>query len=178
MQGFTLRPTFEIPLAESRTDAIAKLSIEFSKALDSKANEPGSFLMHGEYGELHLPVAEHRLWSPHLSFYICERNQGGLLRGRFAPRIEIWTLVWVFYLALAFTAFFGLIFAYSQWMLREPTWGHWIAVLALGLILLLYLTANVGQQLSSDQMAALRTRLDKILEDAKVTAEISGGPSA
>lgn len=163
MTLFQLRPTFEIPLSENRLEAIAKLETEFAR---SKKGD--HFLMHGEYGELHLPAVEHRLWSPHLSFYVSERNEQCLIHGRFAPRLDVWTFVWVIYLAMSFSAFFGFALAYSQWMLGESGWGLWVAAVALLAIMVLYVVANVGQQLSADQMSALRSRLDIILQNAGV----------
>ncbi len=168
MTLFQLRPTFEIPLSDNRSDAIAKLETQF--ALSSKDEH---FLMHGEYGELHLPATEHRLWSPHLSFYVSERNEQCLIHGRFAPRLDVWTFVWVIYLAMSFTAFFGFALAYSQWMLGESGWGLWVASLALLAILTLYVVANIGQQLSVDQMSALRNRLEQTLQSAGV--RLAGG---
>lgn len=70
--------------------------------------------MHGEYGELRLAAVEHRLRLPHLSFYVSERDGRTLIRGRFAPRLEVWTFVWIVYLAMSFTAFFGLVLANSR----------------------------------------------------------------
>lgn len=163
MSLFQLRPTFEISLLDQRLEAIAKLEKEFARI-----GKGDNFLMHGEYGELHLPAAEHRLWSPHLSFYVAERDHQGLIHGRFAPRLEVWTFVWVLYLAMSFTAFFGLAFAYSQWMLGEAGWGMWVAVVAIAAIMCLYAVANIGQQWSADQMADLRNRLDRILLEAGV----------
>ncbi len=78
MSIFSLRPTFEIPLAEERQPAIDKLAAEFTRS------QQLGFLMHGEYGELHLQAAEHRLWSPHLSFYVSQRGEQTLIHGRFA----------------------------------------------------------------------------------------------
>ena len=69
---------------------------------------------------------------------------------------------------MSFTAFFGLALAYSQWMLGESGWGLWVAALAVLAIMVLYIVANVGQQLSADQMSALRNRLDKTLQNAGV----------
>ncbi len=167
MSLLQLRPTFQIPLSESRQHAIVKLETEFSRS-----GKRDNFLMHGEYGELHLPAAEHRLWSPHLSFYIAdyaaERDGQALIHGRFAPRLEVWTFVWVIYLAMSFTAFFGLTLAYSQWMLGESGWGQWVAIVAVLTIIVLYVVANIGQQLSADQMSTLRNRLDGILQEAGV----------
>ncbi len=158
-----LRPTFEVSVAEGRLEVIAKLEAEHA----STKAQP-DFLMHGEYGELRLAAVEHRLWSPHLSFYVSERDGHAVIHGRFAPRLEVWTFVWIVYLAMSFTAFFGLVLAYSQWMLGEAGWGLWVAVVALAAIVTLYVVANIGQQWSSDQMNALRARLDGVLERAGV----------
>ncbi len=116
-----LRPTFEVPATEDRQEVIAKLEAEFAK---DKAQ--AGFLMHGEYGELHLAAVEHRLWSPHLSFYVSEREGHALIHGRFAPRLEVWTFVWVIYLAMSFTAFFGLALANEViWrMFSTETWVY------------------------------------------------------
>ncbi len=165
-----LRPTFEVPIAEDRLQVIAKLEAEYARA-KAQPKVQADFLLHGEYGELRLASSEHRLWSPHLSFYVTERDGLALIRGRFAPRLEVWTFVWIVYLAMSFTAFFGLILAYSQWMLGETDWGLGVAAAAVVVIVTLYLVANIGQQLSSDQMDALRARLDGILQRADVQLE-------
>ncbi len=158
-----LRPTFEIPITGDRQAAIDKLQAEFARG-----SERRNFIMHGEYGELHLPACEYRLWSPHLAFYVSQREGRGLIYGRFAPRLEVWTFVWVIYLAMSFTAFFGLTLAYSQWMLGQSGWGLPIAASAIAVIAVLYVVASIGQQWSADQMQALRDRLDSILQRAGV----------
>ncbi len=163
MQWLRLRPTFEIPLDASRLEAIEKLREEYEET-----HARSGFLMFGEYGELHLPAVEHRLWSPHLSFYVTDQGEEVLIRGRFAPRIEVWTFVWIVYLAMAFSIFFGLIIAYSQWMLHESVWGLGVAAFGLGVMTLCYVVAHIGQQLSADQMEALRRQLDCILRNADV----------
>ena len=163
MGWFELRPTFEIPIQESRDTVIAKLLKECQSI-----GEPTSFFMHGEYGELHLPPEEHRLWSPHLSFYVADRRSHPVILGRFAPRLEVWTFVWVLYLAMAFVAFFSLVLAYSQWAIGEASFWHWVGLVALVSILVLYIVAHLGQQWSADQMHLLRERLEAILDAADV----------
>ncbi len=81
--------------------------------------------------------------------------------------------MWVIYLAMSFTAFFGLALAYSQWMLGESGWGLWVATLAVLAIAALYVIANVGQQWSSDQMSSLRVRLEEILQRSGVQQAMS-----
>ena len=105
MSWFRLRPTFDIPLDQPREIVIERLA-----DLQSKYPKLQLFLMFGEYGELHLPPEEHRLWSPHLSFYLIESGNEALVHGRFAPRVDVWTVVGMAYLVFLFTAFFGIVF--------------------------------------------------------------------
>jgi hypothetical protein len=187
MSIFKLRPTFSMELRESREVVIERLNTACRTM-----NAPHAFKMFGEYGEFHLPVEEHRLWSPHLSFYITEhaapedmrgnrqskqQQSGGvsIVRGRFAPRLDVWTVVWIVYLLMAFTAFYGFALAYSQWMLNESAWGLWVACISLLIIGLVTGIAAVGQQLSSDQMLALRHQLEAQLRAAGVEVEESDG---
>jgi hypothetical protein len=164
IKWLTLRPTFEIPIETSRDEAIAKIA-ESAKEF----GEPKIFFAHGEYGELHLPTDQHRFWSPHLSFYVSQEQQGAVIRGRFAPRLEVWTLVWVMYLATIFTAFFSALMHFSMWSLNEKSWWNWLTVAALVALTAIYIIANVGQQWSSDQMKLLRDQLEGILAQAGMT---------
>lgn len=163
MSWFRLRPTFDIPLELSRQVVIERLS-------ELQANYPNRqlFLMFGEYGELHLPSNQHRLWSPHLSFYLIESNDKAIIHGRFAPRVDVWTVVWIAYLVFLFTAFFGLVLGISQLSLNETAWGLWVAVAAMLLWFSLFAIAHVGQQWSSDQMHHLRDQLEAILQQVKL----------
>jgi hypothetical protein len=82
--------------------------------------------------------------------------------------MDVWTFIWIIYLAMSFIAFYGFALAYSQWMLGEPIWGIWVALSSLLSIFSLYLIAHVGQQLSADQMHALRERLVDIMHNAQI----------
>lgn len=170
MRWFRLRPTFQIPLSESRASALEKIHRHHDPA-----GTDTLMFVHGEYGEFHLPPKEHRIWSPHLSFYVHDHDGRGVIHGRYAPRLEIWTLVWVAYLAMAFSAFFGLTLGYVQWTLGESAWGLWVGLAALLALLTIYLVAHVGQQWSDDQMRQLRQRLDEFLERSAVAIESSNG---
>lgn len=176
---FQLRPSFTFAVDCSRDESIRRLKLEFERF-----GSPQLFFMHGEYGELHLPTQEHRLWSPHLSFYVSDPTDDSLtpvsgeansqtqtgctIRGLFAPRVDVWTFVWILYLSFAFTVFFALIFAYVQWMLNHSLSGLWIAVLAAIAWLALNLIAKIGQQWSADQMETLRDRLNSHLANAGI----------
>jgi hypothetical protein len=169
MPWFRLRPTFDIHVAATKAEMIERLTL-----LQSRASDRNLFLMFGEYGELHLPSSEHRLWSPHLSFYISQDTQRTTVHGRFAPRIDVWTVIWIAYLVFLFTAFFGIVLGLSQWSLGEMAWGMWVAVVASLLWLSLFVIAHVGQQWSSDQMHKLRDRLQNLLDECANTQAIVG----
>jgi len=163
MQWFSLRPTFEIQLMESRQGAVEKIDRAYKVAENKKF-----LLVFGEYGELHLPPNEHRVWSPHLSFSINQHGDYAFILGRFAPRLEIWTFVWICYMTFAFTAFFGFIFGFSQFMIGVNAWGNWIGLVALLLWGTLIVVAHIGQQMSTDQMHALQQQLDQFLGAAEL----------
>lgn len=158
-----LRPTFVIRLTCSPDEAVARMARERSRA----GHDP-LMLVHGEYGELHLPGERHRLWSPHLSFHVFERQGETVLLGRFAPRVNVWTVVWIFYLLLAFSAFFGVTIGWSQWSVGLHPWGWWLAGAAGLALAALYLVAQIGQQWSADQMRELRQKLEAFLERSSV----------
>ena len=164
MLGFQLRPTFEILLADSREMVVEKIGRESLRHQDSL------LMVHGEYGELHLPPVEYRIWSPHLSFYVEQYGEMARIQGRFAPRVEVWTLVRIFYLLLGFSAFFGFVLGFSQMMLGTDLWGMGIGFCAVACWLTLYVVAQIGQQWSADQMVALRSRLENFLISAEVNA--------
>jgi hypothetical protein len=166
MQWFTLRPTFEIQLMDTQQDAIEKIDRAYKLVENRKL-----LLVFGEYGELHLPSSEHRVWSPHLSFSVYQKGDRSFILGRFAPRLEIWTFVWICYMTFAFSAFFGFILGFSQFMIGTNPWGTWIGVAALLLWGTLVIVAHVGQQLSTDQMHALEVQLKEFLNQAQLQVE-------
>ena len=163
MFPWSIRPTFQIQLSASREDAIVRFEVAMSQQTPAAL-----YLTHGEYAEFHLEDELHRLWSPHLSIYFlpatsethCE------LFGRFAPRPNIWTLVWIFYLAFFCCIFFASIFGGSQWMIGHFPWGLAIAAATMVLYLGLFLASQIGQSLCHDQMELLRNRLDNVLFQA------------
>jgi len=163
MQWIRFRPSFHIDLMETREQAIAKLSEEFRLR-----NDREHFVLSDEYGELHLPRSEHRLWSPYLAFYIHHKEGKSFVDGKFSPRLHILGFVWFVYLVMAFTFFFSCILACSQWVLGVSPWGLWLAFTAAVVVVILYVIAHIGQQWSADQMMFLHQELENILQASGV----------
>lgn len=164
MPWFRLRPTFTIALAESRDLVLEKIGRGFPLVQSAE-----QVLLYGDYGELHLPPAEHRLWSPHLSWNIQEDGAQSRLYGRFAPRVNVWCVVWIVYLLAVFTLFFALVIGATQQLVGHYPWGYWLAVGSALVWFGVYAAAQIGQQLSADQMEHLRQQLLKRLSASQVT---------
>jgi hypothetical protein len=160
---FKLRPEWSIDLEDAPPAVIEKLDQVYRRS----AND-GHFRMYGDYGELHLPVREHRLWSPQLAFSIDELDSRSRIRGRFSPRTDIRAVVWILYLLMLFTAFYGAALAYSQWTAKIPMWGLWAMGGSLTVYASIWVTALTGQHWSTDQMEFLRGRLLEVLDEAGI----------
>lgn len=125
------------------------------------------------FAELHAPKSELRYWTPHLSLTLDDDGANGTrIHARFEPRQEVWTFVWVVYLALGFTAFFSMIYVYAVSLLKQSTWMSAVPILALTGIAALHIASRIGQRWSSDQMQKLRLEcehlMDKIRESDSV----------
>ncbi len=159
MPFIQMRPTFEMRLPYSKGEVLRRIGEELEKPEWSDTS-----LFFDQYVELHVPKSEIRYWSPHLSLSFDGDELNTLVHGRFAPRQEVWTLVWVIYLLLAFSAFFALVFTCSFWMMGQSTWFGPAAILAVAGIGVLYLVSKIGQQWSTDQMVSLKSDWKRLLD--------------
>lgn len=178
MVGLSIRPTFQIPIASSKSEAVERFGTAMCRQSPSSL-----YLAHGEYCEFHLEEHLHRLWSPHLSVYFIDSDRAQshatstnldgastskqcILIGRFAPRPNLWTLIWIFYLALFCSIFFATLLGGSQWMIGHFPWGWVIAIATALLYASLWIASQIGQSLCHDQMDLLRNRLSSVLLQA------------
>lgn len=163
---WAIEPTFRLEILASRESAIPR----FVSAIERKS-DPRLYLAHGEYAELHLEPTVHRLWSPHLTVYFLAGADESTcyLLGRFAPRPNLWVLIWIFYLAFFCIIFFAGIYAGSQWLVGEFPWGFAIVAATFVLYASLFIASQIGQALCHDQIDLLRERLHGLLREADLT---------
>ncbi|MCY2974160.1 MAG: hypothetical protein NTW52_05775 [Planctomycetota bacterium] len=158
-----LRPTFEIHLPLDRDEADRRIRLilkqDFWKPISSSFER---------YTELHVPKDEIRFWSPNLSLLVDhDGGCGTRIYARFAPRQDVWTFVWVIYMALTFTAFFAMVYVYAVSLMKQSTWMSVVPILAIIGIAMLHFASRIGQQLSADQMVTLRDNCDLLLDQVR-----------
>ena len=151
-----MRPTFSVKLPLSADEAIDRIRTEVDA---SNLNTMSA----GRCAEFRVPESERRFWSPYLSVQLQDTADGSVLRGRFSPRPEIWTMFMFVYFVMTFAIFFGAAFGYVQWTLAYSPWGFLAVPIGILVIVLLHVASLVGQRLSSDQTVQLHEQLDLVL---------------
>ncbi|MCA9572416.1 MAG: hypothetical protein KC656_31470, partial [Myxococcales bacterium] len=101
---------------------------------------------------LHVEVASARrhLWSPTLDVTLRETDEGTVLRGRFGPHPNLWTLYVFLYAAAGFVAVVGVSVAMAQLAIGDPLTGLWGLAGASALSLAVWGTAQVGARWGHD----------------------------
>jgi hypothetical protein len=118
----------------------------------------------GHHAELFVPDSDRRLWSPWLSVTADPHGSGSLLRGRFAPHPNIWTLYLFLAFGLGFALLVGTTWGYAQWATERTPWALASVPIVLVLGALLYYASQVGQKLGAEQMDHLREALGELVQ--------------
>ncbi len=154
-----IRPTFAVPLAPGPDEAMAVLrerleGTDYEECTRSR----------GRCAYFFVREEERRIWSPHLSVQLLPSAEGSVLKGRFGPHPEVWTLFVFLYAAVGFLATIGLVLGFVQWRSGMDPWGLWGVWIGVPGLAVLYGISAMGQKLSAYQMEELRGRIDNLLE--------------
>jgi len=154
-----IRPTFTIHLSTPAEEVMATLRerLHGSEYADCSKSR-------GRCADLFLTKAERRVWSPVLTIQVEPMEDGSLIRGRYAPHPEVWTLFVFLYAVAGFMALMGLMLGFVQWQSGLDPWGFWGCHIGIPGFFLLYLISATGQRLSAHQMEKLRDRMEHLLE--------------
>jgi hypothetical protein len=154
-----IRPTFTIPLTPGADEAMGMMRERLKGA-----GFEGCTRSKGRCADFFVDEEERKIWSPHLSIQVEPSEEGSLLRGRFGPHPEIWTLFMFLYTAVGFLATIGLMLGFVQWQSGMDSWGLWGVWIGIPGLALLYGISATGQRLSAHQMDELKERVDKLVE--------------
>ena len=150
-----IRPTFAIPLGPEPDEAMKTLR----ERLEGSEHEECS-RSKGRCADFFVKEEERRLWSPYLSVQVEPRQEGSLLRGRYGPHPELWTLFMFLYTVVGFLALMGVMLGFVQWQSGMEAWGFWGAYVGFPGLVVLYTVSATGQRLSAHQMEELKRRID------------------
>ena len=159
MTSTRMRPTFAVDLPLPGDEAARRLQYQLGVSQFAAASM-GS----GRFADLVVDEADRRIWSPQLSIHIEDRSGGSVLRGRFAPRPDLWTFIMFVYFFMAFLMLFGAALGYVQWTMDDRPWGLWATPLGVAVIGILHGASQIGQRLGDEQMRQLRARLDDLVQ--------------
>lgn len=155
-----MRPTFEVELDLSPEEAIGRVR----RGLEVGEGTPRC-MSRGRCAELYVPEEERKVWSPYLSVQAedAPEGEGTVLRGRFSPSPETWTLVMFTYGVAWFAIVFGGTFGYVQWASNERAWAMWAVWVGLAVVVAVHVGSAIGQRLGSGQMEELKGRLEGLV---------------
>lgn len=154
-----IRPNFVIPLSRGADEVMAILRERLKGVRHADCSRSK-----GRCADLFLDEDVRRLWSPYLSIQVERQGERALLRGRYAPHPEIWTLFMFLYAAVGFLTVMGLMLGFVQWQSGMDPWGLWGFYAGLPGLALLYGVSVVGQRLSAHQIGELRDRMEELLD--------------
>ena len=160
-----MRPTFEVPLAASGADVLARLNI----LLQSDATIVGQVLQ--DHAVLQLPAARRTMLSPFLNLEIAERESGQVLKGRFSPHPNVWTGFMAVYVFIGMAGVVSSWYGLAQWTLGKTPWMLLALPASIALIAFVYGAAVIGQGLTANEMYELRALVDRAVRESPPPAE-------
>ena len=151
-----MRPRFEIRVPMTADQAIERLREELSRS-----DCPHEGHVYPKHIEIRVDRSARTFWSPELILSTEEVSGEAIIKGRFGPRQNLWTLFVAMYATLAFGTLVGLVLGFSQATLSQTAWGLWLVPICLALVGVVYGAAMVGRTLGSAQMAELRSLVEQ-----------------
>lgn len=169
--GLGLRPHVEVLVPASSRDTFQHVCAHFEQTpnIVRRTRVPGGGTDTAPRDADHLvvtvPAAVRHFWSPWLTIEITPREHEAHVLARFSPHPSVWTGFAFCYLSLGLVALVAItIGAAGAWLPdSSQTWAFWVAAAAAAAMVGLWLTAQIGQRLASEQMALLRAELERAL---------------
>jgi hypothetical protein len=156
-----MRPRFELQRPVKREAWLDALR----SALQNDAES-----LHGQVFRKHAVVqmcdAERMFWSPYLNLDVEDEPDGSVVRGRFSPHPNVWTMFMALYILLAIIALGGLSYGMVQYTLGQSPWSLLIAPAAVALFGFVYGATLIGQGLGAEQTYTMHTFVDRACGDA------------
>lgn len=148
MSSFGIRPRFSqtIDLGVEEVQEKIVREVKEGKFSCEVKSFPG-------YVCLRIPEEDRHYWSPRLNLSIDPTEDGKThVIGLYGPNANVWSTFLYSYLLTGSVALFSGIFGVIQWKLGSAApWGLWVFGVAVLIAIGLYVLAQFGQKLGSDQ---------------------------
>lgn len=158
MTSFRIRPKFRTTSSESQKVILERLQNALQK-------EPP--VCHGIAIEGHIILkvlpAEAHYWSPQLSILLDEEEEETLIRGRYGPKPNVWTLFTMSYLAISILTIFISIIGFSRLSLGLSSGILWVLPVLGIAATVLYIISQLGQKLGAEQTFTLHHFFEGVL---------------
>jgi len=112
---------------------------------------------------LKIPQEDRHYWSPQLTLSIEDQEGGSIIRGLYGPNPRVWSMFMFGYAALGSITFFVGIIGFSNYSLGADSRILWLLPLLIGLALVLYIIAQLGQKTGAQQMFTLHHFYEDVL---------------
>lgn len=158
MTSFRMRPRFEIATEDSADEFLQKIKVHLKQNDDpfDCSVMPGHFYLKVKKEDQHY-------WSPQLNLSFDEDSDPLLIRGRYEPHPNVWTLFILLYLALSVLILFIGIIGLSRMSLGMSAKILWVVpVLALAAAVL-YFVSQIGQKLGAEDTFSLHHFLEEVV---------------
>lgn len=159
MTSFRIRPKFSITTPKRRAAILEALQLNLQQ---EEASCQG-IAIEGHIILKVLPTEEH-YWSPQLSILLDEEEDHTLVRGRYGPKSNVWTLFTMSYLAISILSVFISIIGLSRLSLGLSANILWILLLLGGAAVLLYFISQFGQKLGAEQTFTLHHFFEEAID--------------
>ncbi len=160
MTSFRIRPRFEVVLDQPKDTLIDSLR---SKIENRPSTPPCDVIFVPGHVRFKIKKEEQHYWSPQLDLTFLEEDVGTVIKGRYGPHQNVWTLFALLYLATAILTLFVAIIGFSRWSLGLTAHILWVLPVLLGFAAFLYILSQVGQKLGAEETFTLHHFLEELL---------------
>lgn len=159
MTSFRIRPKFEVPVEKGPEEIvkILKHHLELADHPYDSVEFPGHFI-------IKIKKENQHYWSPQLNLILEEQSNCCLLRGRYEPHPNVWTLFILLYLAISILILFIGILGFTRINLGLEAKVLWLLPLLGAMALGMYLVSQIGQKLGAEETFDIHHFLENSLE--------------
>ena len=159
MTSFRIRPKFEVPV-EKKSDELIRI-LEHNLAL---AEHPFDSVEFPGHYILRIKKDHQHYWSPQLSLILEDDERGCLVKGRYEPHPNVWTLFVLLYLAIAILVLFISILGFTRINLGMEAKILWLLPVLGAMALGMYFVSQIGQKLGAEETFDIHHFVENSLE--------------